>query len=56
MAGKFALDEKGSTTGGGKTMLDIALLFVLMLFGMFPFGFGVATGLPILQIKKKIVL
>ena len=55
MAGKFALDEKGSTTGGGKTMLDIVLLFELMLFGMFPLGFVVETGLPILK-KKKIVL
>ena len=49
MAGKFALDEKGSTTGGGKTIPDIALLFELMLFGMFPLGFVVETGLPILQ-------
>lgn len=47
MAGKFALDEKGSTTGGGKTIPDIALLFDLMLFGMFPLGFVVETGLPI---------
>jgi len=45
MAGKFTLDEKGSTTGGGKTIPDIALLFEL--FGMFPLGFVVETGLPI---------
>ena len=53
MAGKFALDEKGSTTGGGKTIPDIALLFELMLFGMFPLGFVIETGLPILQMNKK---
>ena len=54
-AGKFALDEKGSTTGGGNTIPDIALLFELILFGMFPLGFVVETGLPILQINKIVL-
>ena len=44
VAGKFKLDENGSTTGGGRTMPVILAL----LLGILPFGFVVANaGLPI---------